>query len=52
MHSIFDPGFSQVPHSEMYRAWVHPDLFPGEPQPRLNNWPDEDLEAFCGIYNR
>ena len=47
--TLFDTDF---PRSDMYRAWVFPELFPNEMQPVLANWSDEDLEAFCGIYNR
>lgn len=32
----------------MYKAWAFPDLCPSQPQPRLENWPAEDLEAYCG----
>lgn len=47
--SVFSSAFSSAPHADMYRAWVFPDLYPDEPQPRLNNWPDEDLWMYCGI---
>lgn len=33
---------------DMYRAWVMPEMFPGYPQPRLENWNREDLAAYCG----
>lgn len=49
-HGIFDSTFNGMGRSEMYRAWAIPELFPKEPQPRLENWSDEDLEAYCGIY--
>jgi hypothetical protein len=48
--SIFSPGLNGMPGIDMYRAWVVPDLFPDQKQPRLENWSAEDLEAFCGIY--
>lgn len=50
MNSIFDSGMNGLPRSEMYRAWVVPELFPKEQQPRLENWSDDDLEAYCGVY--
>lgn len=49
LDSIWAPDFSQTPRHDMYRAWVYPDLHPGEPQPRLENWPEDDLWAYCGI---
>jgi hypothetical protein len=49
--NIFDPLFSGLARASMYRSWVFADLFPDEPQPVLNNWTAEDLQAFCGIYS-
>lgn len=48
MHGIFDPLFSSLPHSEMYRSWVYPDIDPEQRQPVLKNWHTEDLAAYCG----
>lgn len=47
MISVFDIGALAV-HGDMYKAWVAPDAFPGQPQPRLSNWNEEDLTAYCG----
>ncbi|WP_228798435.1 hypothetical protein [Nocardia cyriacigeorgica] len=46
--NVFDPEFSGL---EMYRAWVMPELYPNQPQPRLENWSKEDLEMYCGVYS-
>lgn len=46
--SVFSSGFSNSPRVEMYRAWVHPDLYPNERQAVLKNWSDEDIEMYCG----
>lgn len=48
MNNIFDGLFSGF---DMYRAWVIPELYPHEPQPRLENWSKDDLEMYCGIYS-
>lgn len=48
MNNLFDSTFNGIEHSEMYRAWVIPELFPDQPQPALSNWPAEDLAAYCG----
>jgi len=47
--SVFSSGFSSSPRSEMYQAWVFPDIHPNERQPVLSNWDEEDMWAFCGI---
>lgn len=47
---IFDGLLNGMPGIEMYRSWVIPELNPYMPQPRLENWSAEDLEAYCGIY--
>lgn len=49
VNGIFDGTFNGMGAGQMYRAWVVPDLYPEERQPRLENWPAEDLEAYCGI---
>lgn len=48
MHNIFDPWFNGSPRSEMYRGWLLPELFPGQPLPLLGNWPQDDLEMYIG----
>ena len=50
MDSVFSASFSQSTRSEMYQAWVVPELFPDERQPVLSNWLSEDLWAYCGIW--
>lgn len=45
--NIFDVG-AVIVAGDMYRAWVAPDLYPNERQPRLENWHPEDLIATCG----
>lgn len=52
LDSVFSPSFSGAARAEMYRAWVIPDMYPDERQPRLENWTAEDREAFCGIYTK
>lgn len=42
MTSIFDLA------DDRYIAWLVPDLFPKHPQPRLQNWSEDDLARFCG----
>lgn len=46
--SVFDSEFSGHPHSEMYRSWVCPEMFPGQKPPLLTNWHPEDLQMFVG----
>lgn len=46
--SIFDGTFNGMAGSEMYRAQVVPELFPGQKPMLLENWPLDDLEAYCG----
>lgn len=48
--TIFDPEYSSMAHADTYRAWVLPELYPEEPQARLENWNRSDLESYCGIY--
>jgi len=48
MQNIFDPQFSGMPHIDMYRSWVFPDLFPKEKQPLLRNWSADDIAMFVG----
>lgn len=49
--SIFDATFNGMGASEFYRAQITPDLFPHEKPMLVNNWPAEDREVYCGIYN-
>ncbi len=48
MLNIFDTTFNGTPHSEMYRGWVDPVCFPGQPPARLENWDPEDVLDYCG----
>lgn len=48
MHNLIDPMFNGMPGSEMYRAQLFPELFPHQPEMRLENWPLEDLEMYVG----
>jgi hypothetical protein len=50
MHSLFDSGFAGIARAAMYQEWTAPGINPDERQPVLQNWSDEDKEAFCGIY--
>ncbi|NQE88087.1 hypothetical protein [Nocardia terpenica] len=50
MNSLLDSTFNGMGAGEMYRAWTAPGVFPDQPQPRLENWPKDDLEMYCGIY--
>lgn len=34
--------------TDMYRAQVFPELYPNEKPMLIGNWPQEDLEAYCG----
>lgn len=48
-HSIFDSAFNGMGGSEMYRAWVIPELYPNHqsaPQPRFENWDEEDIAIY------
>ena len=47
---IFDSLLNGMPAIDMYRSWVIPELYPHERQPQLQNWTDDDREAYCGIY--
>lgn len=50
MVTIFDTQFFDMPRLNMYKSWVFPELYPHEPEARLENWHADDLEAYCGIY--
>ena len=45
---IMDVAYNRMPRSELYRSQVFPELFPHERGMRLDNWPDEDKEMYCG----
>jgi hypothetical protein len=45
--SIFDSVYA-ADGIDMYRAQVMPDLYPNEKPMLLQNWHEEDLEAYCG----
>lgn len=44
--NLFDGQFNGMPHSEMYRAEVFPELFPHEKRMRIENWSQQDREMF------
>ena len=48
MNNIFDTAFNGMARSEMYREWTVPGTFPEQPKARLENWPEDDLEMYCG----
>lgn len=48
MNHIFDKLFNGMPGSEVYRACLVPDLFPNAKPMLLHNWPQQDLEMYCG----
>ena len=48
MKSILDPEFNGMGGSELYRSQVVPEAFPHVRPFRLDNWPLQDLEMFCG----
>lgn len=48
MNNIMDALFNGMPGSEFYRAQLFPELFPHQPQMRLENWSLEDLEMYVG----
>lgn len=48
MFDIFDERFNGAGGIVMYRAWVHPDIYPEERQAVLKNWSEEDIEMFVG----
>lgn len=47
---IFDGLLNGMPRIDMYRSWVMPELYPQERPARIDNWSDDDREAYCGIY--
>lgn len=46
--NIFDPEFNGMPHSEMYRALITPELFPHEKPMLIENWDEQDRAMYCG----
>ena len=51
-NNIFDAKFNGMGRSEMYRAVHTPDLFPHEKPMLVGNWSQDDLEMYCGIYEK
>lgn len=48
--SLFD---TKIDRPGMYLAAVFPELYPEERPMRVDNWPIEDREAYCGgVYTR
>lgn len=43
--SLFD---ITVTRNDMYRSWVFPEGYPDERPARIDNWPAEDREMYCG----
>ena len=52
MVHIMDKVFNGMGRSEMYRSQVFPELFPHEKPMLLENWSKDDLEMYCGIYEK
>lgn len=48
MLNLFDPLFNGMPHSEMYRSEIVPDLFPHQKPMLIETWSEEDREMFVG----
>ena len=49
MNNIMDGQFNGMASSEFYRAQVFPELFPHEKPMLINNWPQDDLQMYCGV---
>lgn len=45
MNNIFDIEITRL---ELYRSYVVPELYPNERPARVDNWPAEDREMYCG----
>lgn len=41
-----DSVFNGMPHSEMYRAAVFPELFPHEKRMLVENWSLQDIDMY------
>ena len=52
MNNLFDSKFNGMGRSEMYRHQLTPELFPHEKEMLLENWSKDDLEMYCGIYEK
>lgn len=52
MLNVMDPLFNGMARIEMYRAQLVPELYPNQRQFQLGNWSAEELEMYCGIYER
>ncbi|GAB4588692.1 hypothetical protein [Nocardia sp. IFM 10818] len=48
IRDIFEAEFNGTGGIEQYRSWVFPDLHPNEKPARLENWPNQDIEMYCG----
>lgn len=46
--SIFDGAFNGMAGIAMYRSWVTPELYAGQPNALLQNWSQEELEMYVG----
>lgn len=43
---VFSGALNNAPRIDMYRHWVYDDMYPDEPDARLENWSDDDLEHY------
>lgn len=50
-HNLFDGTFIGLASGNLYRSYVFPDLWPGHKQARLENWPEDEREIWCGVYS-
>ncbi|QIS05897.1 hypothetical protein F5X71_29525 [Nocardia brasiliensis] len=48
MKDILDPELNGNGSIEMYRGWVHPDIYFDQKPALLDNWSDDDIEMYCG----
>lgn len=48
MVNIMDSAYNGMPGSELYRAQVFPELYPHQPQMKIENWSEEDRRMYCG----
>lgn len=52
MLNIMDSVFNGMARIEMYRAQLVPELFPNQKPFLIGNWSVDELEMYCGIYER
>ncbi|MGY2061104.1 hypothetical protein ACW9HQ_40065, partial [Nocardia gipuzkoensis] len=45
---VLDFGLNGAGAIEMYRGWVHPDIYRDQPPALLTNWSDDDIDMYCG----